>query len=87
MPHRQAILEGEAVRLQFLPAAPALTSIGGRPVVENQRSEELEHSGDYCGIPMYRLRWSITYDLDGTPGQFNAPGNPAIGRGRLSTDV
>ena len=72
-PFQQIVLEGEATRLSTRPNAPALVSVGGRPVFERDRSEELEQTGMYCGRPALTLRWSITYDVCGHIGTLSPP--------------
>ena len=74
-PDQQITLEGEAVRLGVRPTAPVLTSVGGRRLLERERTEEIEQHGTYCGAPALRLRWSVTYDVCGYVGSITPPNN------------
>jgi hypothetical protein len=78
-PIQQIVFEGVAVRLASRPVVPVLRSVGGRPVCERKRVEELQPVAGYCGIGAYRLRWSVTYDVVGYVGRYDAPDNPILG--------
>jgi hypothetical protein len=75
-PIQQVRLEGTALRLKFPPPIPFLTSVGGQPVRERQRVEERSQAASFCGVPAFRAKWSITYDVVGYVGPYAPPSGP-----------
>lgn len=47
---------------------PALIQVGSQAAVERNTVFEQEIVGNYFGVPVYRARWSIEYDLAKSPG-------------------
>ena len=63
-----ATIYGQAERVGYEIARPALVSLGGQTAVEQGGSFVCKSVGLVFGVPVYRAAWAISYVLGNSPG-------------------
>lgn len=75
-------LEGRAARLGYRPAVPAIKEINGVKVTESHRDIEETTIGAVMGMPLFAVRWAITYIVPEIPrGPLPFVSGPIMGTG------